>query len=230
MSKPTSNEIVIEIDEERHNRTFQQNIPGPDGKRVIKQIDTVAGNDNQYFFPIERPVRSRWIPQRFGRKYTLDGPVQEVDCIPGERIHVDLENRIGRVTDALGDPENENLYQKMSVIAMELQLPVFLEKPSDDVVVHFRTDSEYWTWVFWMRRIVDEGCAESGPRRCRPVQNVHLLPTAEDCAKSRKVKLPIYDAGLRDMFERLRRQDNPEFDPRDTGMLTPDLVGNGYDH
>jgi hypothetical protein len=253
-----SGEIVIEIDNE-HIHVVENTVADPrdpfDASKYKKvREETIAGNRNQHFPPYDsrknktNTIRSRQVLQRYGERirFSMDPSLNGIDFIPGERIHVDIEKRIGRITDGCFDPENEELLHKLSRASskMERSMP-FTLLPSDHIEVELKTDRELWNWIYHMRMICNgdpehnsgpernRGCALSGPRLCRPVQNVDLLPSFEECCRSLKVVLPLGFVGnaedVREFNEEFKKND-PDFSGRlntRTGeiTLTPYLAG-----
>lgn len=226
-------EICIEIDGETD--TFYERAAVESLDDINRGINKVAvtkitsGNTNQLFFPLERVVRSRIVFARFGRKYRLDDATQMLDHVPGERLHIDLDRRIGRCTDGLLDPENESINQQCRAAAREMQMPFFLGYGKAEEI-QLTTDTAYWNWIFWMRRIIDQGCAKEGPRACRPVQNVDLLPSYEQCVRSLKVDLHYNtedDQIAVYAIEAKRKESEPGYkdSPELRGKLTPHLAG-----
>jgi hypothetical protein len=205
-----SNEVVFEIDNEHYCIKEEEVVdpaePFNPMKMKINRREVVAGNCNQVFPPVETRkndvnyIRTRQVLMRRGprERFTLDPALQEIEFIPGERIHVDLERGIGRITDAIFDPENEPLFLKLIKASQELRFK-FILRPGEYVERQFRNMEEHWNWVFWMRRIADgdsehnsgppqhKGCAASGPRLCRPIQNMERLPSLNEILRTGKI-------------------------------------------
>lgn len=224
MSEPRSGEIVIEIDEHREVVSKEYGMPDAHGNISEFVTKVVSGNGAFYFYPIEDALRSRMYFSRTGSQYgyVLDRAFNQIEFIPGQRIHIDMRNNIGRITDALGDPEHKGLIGQLQLAASNARLPFQIKPPAPDQEFKFRSASEAWTWAFWMRRVVDMGCALEGPRQCRPVQNVHNLPDADKILGTRKVRLPIYRPEvMTDLTEQQKK--DPNFKPGDHGVLTPDM-------
>jgi len=247
-------EIVIEIDNE-HLVVKEESLADPSepfnpSKVTIHRTEDRAGNSHQYFQPVgERKnginyIRTRQELIRNGRREqrTYDPALDRVDAIPGERIHLDPVRRIGRITDGIFDPENEAIYAQLVSVSQKLRQHFMLMPAVGGYIeVDLKDDTAYWNWCFWMRKIADgdqhhnagpaahRGCATSGPRLCRPVQNVDQLPTLEECSRSLKVKLGLDWRGTKEDVEEFDTylKSDPDYRPV-TGnqvTLTPYLAG-----
>ncbi len=229
-----SNEIVIEIDEEVHNIYLDQSpdASAPMNPALYKTVKrtVVSGNGHLYFFPVHRAIRSRLVFKRFGTKFDLDKATRVIEGVPGERIHVDIARRVGRITDALFDPENEEILHEAQMVAAEMQMPFHLGPGLDKrgvlpQEVELKTDAALWSWIFWMRKAVDSGCAIKGPRQCRPIQNVDFLPTLEECVRSCKVPV-IFNEDDGRVQEALAKRQKSDPDYREgEAVLTPSMFG-----
>ena len=239
-------EIVIEIDEEQESRYSRPEEKAllQDGER--KMVDTVvrSGNRHASFFPVEAVLRSRIEIFRETIDY-IDKDAMRVskDPIPGARIHIDLDEKKGRITDALLDPENRELRRFLELEAERRPMPIRLCY-CPDVETDLSNPFTLWNWIYWTRRIVDgdkehwnrdesrpwgKACGLKGPRYCRPVQNLDRLPTIEQCIKTGYVNLRINDQqpGLvQKIIEDSRQATNEDYrkHPR-VGVMTPFLAG-----
>lgn len=209
-------EIVVEIDNEHLNVYEEEERDPYDPYNPAKVKRTtrkeISGNRNQHFPPVETRkngtnwIRSRRVLNRDGARLraTYDGALLGIEYIPGERIHLDTDKRIGRITDGCFDPENSELLDKLVRASGKMEKSMkFPLSPSEYVEVQLKSDTELWNWIYHMRMICNgdrehnagvsrnPGCATEGPRLCRPIQNVDLLPTFEECCKSGKVKLEL---------------------------------------
>ena len=251
-------EIVIEIDNEHLHvvEEMQADPHDPFNPSKIKQVKktTLAGNRNQLFQPYDsrkngtNTVRSRRVLKRDGTRmrFSMDPAIADIDYIPGERIHIDIQNRIGRITDGCFDPDNDTLLQQLAQASQKMERSMtFTLMPSEYVEVYLKSDNDLWNWIYHMRMICNgdrdhnagppehPGCATEGPRLCRPVQNVDKLPTFEECAKSLKVVLPMaFNGSAADIkaFTDEFKENDPDFSGRlntqaGTIVLTPYLAG-----
>ena len=229
-------EIVVEIDEE-HLDIKSESWMDPDRPfdcELIKLIEhrVRCGNRNMAFPPCElRPrhnaepafaIRSR-IEYKRDRGIRKSAAMYEIDYIPGERIHVDLANKIGRISDACFDPENKELRDRLKEASRNMGgQPNFMWVPSPPFERKFADDSEKWTWIYHMRKIIDgdsehldgpaanRGCALSGNRLCRPIQNEHLLPSLLQCLDAMLIPFtlpPMSEKDRKEFLERLATLD-----------------------
>ena len=227
-------EIVIEIDQEKtETKTFVK--PDPfDPMNAAKfekeERKILSGNGGVLFFPEERILRSRLDLARFGpqRKYPLDSATDDLPVLPGERIHIDMNSRVGRITDGLGAPENADIYRKAISCAKSMEELPFVLILGEEKEINLRDDFAYYTWLFWMRRIVDNGCSTTGNRWCRPVQDVDLLPSLADIVKSNRVRVHYNeeDTRVRESLEIRREKYEPGYKENpQPGVMSPALMG-----
>ena len=249
-------EVVIEIDNE-HLHVKEEMVaddfdPFNPLKATIRRTEVRAGNCHHLFPPVESRrngtnfIRSRRELIRDGEdaRFTMDPALRGIDFIPGERIHLDPVKKLGRITDACFDIENNEMYQRLLQVAAKLKGPRMFFVPGEYHEVDLRDPEAYWTWAFWMRRIMDgdkehgsgpdqhKGCCTKGPRFCRPVQNTHLMPTLDEIANSLHVVLPcpLYaNPDKQKAWEERRKKDDPNYIPQDGSqiVLTPWLAGTG---
>ena len=252
-------EIVIEIDEENTDvKTSLEatDIHDPlntDKMKVIEDVQT-HGNRHYHFPPVDirsgngatyNFIRSRKVLVRDGlrTRFMMDEALQEVDYIPGERIHLDLENKVGRITDACFDPENDMLYQRLKKVGIKIHGVMKPWLPGIYHEVKFPNDQAMWNWAYHMRKLMDgnqehcdgperhKGCATSGRRLCRPVQNVEQMPTLAEILKTGKVKIPMppMSKEAADDFDATNKEHDPDYRPfdrvRGEAVLTPYLAG-----
>lgn len=227
-------EIVIEIDNERHE-VYQYLIrdayePLNIEKQRIEKRTVVSGNAERYFPPAGRNVRGRQYMKRFGPPtYRLADAALDIEYVPGERIHVDLENGngVGRITDGIMDKDNAELRKFLTRRSGELPFP-FSFGPNPAYEIRFPDDYARWTWLYWMKRTVQDGCANEGPRMCRPIQGIDRLPSIEDCIKSRKVLIHFNgEVPVAKILDDDRQKNEPNYDVRSSRrhVLTPELMG-----
>ena len=251
-------EIVIEIDNEHlhvvERMEADPHAPfDPTKMRPVRE-ETLAGNRDQHFPPYDsrkngtNVVRTRRVLKRDGTRlrFSMDPALSDIEFIPGERIHVDLVNRIGRITDGCFDPDNKRILEQLARASQKMERSMaFTLMPSEYVEVKLKSDNDLWNWIYHMRMICNgdrehnagpaehPGCALEGPRLCRPVQNVEKLPTFEECARSLKVVLPLGFVGnaadIKAFVDEFKEND-PDFTGRlntqaGTITLTPYLAG-----
>lgn len=252
-------EIVIEIDNEHVNvvtraeATDMNDLMNPDKLRLVKS-ETIHGNRNQQFPPVEMRttfgremncIRSRRVFKRDPNdtRRGMHDALWNIDHIPGERIHIDFEAKKGRITDAIFDPENDELYNALRRIGVEIHggKPFI---PGEAVERDLSDPFALWAWAYHMARIMMgdiehnsgyepwRGCSTSGPRLCRPVQNVDQMPTFQEIIATCKVYVPCTPYQKpetnKEWEERLKSED-PNYvraEP-DKRILTPFLAGFG---
>ena len=241
-------EIVIEIDNEHKSVKKVKVVDDFDPFNPMKtrtvSKEVIAGNRHELFEPYTsrengtNTIRSRIVFER--EEYlTPERARRGIEYAPGERIHVDLVNRIGRITDGLGDPENEDLYLRL--IDASKNLPrKFPLQPSEPIEVDLSNDERFWEWIFAMRKICNgdadhnsgppqhPGCALEGPRRCRPVQNVDQLPSWDDCIRSLKIKIPFHGTPeYMKAWDEERKERDPDYSRAqgNSVVLTPYIAG-----
>lgn len=253
-------EIVIEIDQEHQDvqsdlvATDIYDPFNPDKMKMIEKKQR-AGNRHIHFPPVEMRtqkgaefnfIRTRRELIRDGEdtRFMMDAALRSIDSIPGERIHLDMEARTGRITDAIFDPENDVLYHKFREIGVKLYGPL---RPFISGIYYettFLDDYSMWNWAWEMRKIMDgnpehcdgppehRGCATSGTRLCRPVQNCHLMPSRAEIVRSGKLKIKLGPMSkiAADDFDQSHQQADPEnYKPidrlRGEVVMTPYLAG-----
>lgn len=253
-------EIVIEIDNEhidvkaRIEATDLSDLMNPDKLRIMN-TETTHGNRQQQFPPVDMRttwgrsvnfIRTRKVFKRDGNdaRRGMHDALWNIDFLPGERIHIDFENKKGRITDAIFDPENDEIYQNLRRIAAEVHGSNKPFIPGEDVEKDLSDPYALWGWAYHMRRIMDgdtehnagperhRGCCTDGPRLCRPVQNVDRMPTLQEIIASCKVLVP-YTPFQKTEKEKewieLRKSEDPNYVRQDGDkiVLTPWLAGFG---
>lgn len=228
-------EIVIEIDVE-HVTEDRKMVADPgepfNPEKWHEEINhVIAGNSRAYFQPINDTLRGRLTLDRWQAKwYRLDRATYSLpDEHPGQRIHLDPILRIGRITDGIADPANAEMMKKFrhSGMNMEQAFP-FIFLAVQDRTIKLATDQSFYTWAFWMRRFVEQGCATSGERFCRPLQNLEALPSMDECLQSRSVLVAWNGEDPRVMesarIQRERREEGFKEAGSPTNILTPELM------
>lgn len=252
-------EIVIEIDEENtdaKSRLVATDVHDPLNPDKMKIIDEVLthGNRQVHFPPVDirsnsgatyNFIRSRKVLIRDGEdtRFAMHSALRSIDYIPGERIHIDFDNKVGRITDSIFDPENDALYQKFKEIGIKIH---GINKPFIAGIYfqqEFRDDKAMWNWAYHMRKLMDgneehnggpeqhRGCSTTGTRLCRPVQNVEQMPSMIEILKTGMVKVPMppMTKEMADDFDATNKEHDPDYHPMDRirgeAVLTPFLAG-----
>ena len=254
-----SGEIVIEIDNHCLEVTYETVTDDVDIlnplKAKKKRKEVLSGNRHEHFSPVEyRPkpkgegcnfIRSRFMPNRQDTfmYQESNSSLQGIEYIPGERIHINVETRVGRITDGIYDSENSELYMRL-IDASRNRPNRFYLVPGEYYEAELKTEAALWDWIFWMRKICDgdpahsdgpdrhKGCSLTGSRRCRPVQNIEKLPTMMDILKKGVVrsKLGPMTKDMADEFDNDHKLHGGDyFHPIDRRrgevVLTPYLMG-----
>lgn len=151
--EPFPKELVIEVDQERKVAPLDNN-----GNEVPDTEPMVVGNNNVYFFPIDTSLRSRFVPWRSGPAYP---PVlNQLQDVPGQRIHFDPDRKCGWITDGLGEAKHESTLRKINAVNAKLEPPRSPSGPHKIQEHLLRTEAEKNTWLYWMARAVEDGNAK----------------------------------------------------------------------
>ena len=257
-------EIVVEVDEEHiHERTetlIDPTDPINFEKVKTKTVRIALGNRHFNFPPApdrgqnktQNFIRSRDVFMRRGpnERFSMDPALRSLDFVMGERIHLDMNQRIGRVTDAIFDEENAEHRRQLCEARSNMKGIRGLLVPSEYFEARLDSDEAFYSWLFHFRKLLDgdsehnsgdprhRGCALTGVRLCRPVQNVHLLPTLAEILRSSKVTVPIMRPLTKDEaddFDKEHKADEfyrPIDRKRMRYTLTPSMCGltNGHEN
>lgn len=143
-------EIVIEVDI----------------RRIIddeKHGKITVGNGDLYFYPINDTVRSKIIPQRSVGSGTK--PVwNNIQSIPGQRIHCNPKAMKARITDALNDEENKLILAQVVRAEKDASggirpLGGGISGGQKEIPVRLNSPEELHNFLYWMVRAVDENKA-----------------------------------------------------------------------
>lgn len=149
--EPRPEEIVIEIDQERQIAKFDNF-----GRESEKKM--IVGNGNVYFFPVDHAIRSVFIPWRSGPSYPT--AINQLQRIPGQRIHFDPKKNVGTITDGLGEEKNRDVLDKINEVNAGFDPPQPLSEPHKIEEQPLRSSTEQHTWLYWMARAVEDGNAK----------------------------------------------------------------------
>ena len=123
-----SNEIVIAIDHRKNGAVF--------------------------FFPIHRALQSAFRPHR-----TTGQPkaaINQFSVVYGERVHLDVKNKTGRITHQMADPENKGLLERIRSAVVEIPILAQMGDPHEDEIHRNLSDEQVRTWLYWMSRLVHQ--------------------------------------------------------------------------
>lgn len=127
MSAPRPGEIVIEINHPKNSPVM--------------------------FDPAGQPVRSRFLTPRSGAAPKPCLQAFAIRPIPGQRIHLHIKNRLGRITDPLGDPENKPIIEAVNRAMRELGEPQSC--PHDDIEFKALTEEKLLSWMYYMHLLLE---------------------------------------------------------------------------
>lgn len=119
----------------------------------------------------KRLLRGRWLRANL-LGITMHRDIQTMPDIPGMRVSLNCATKTAKTTDPLNEPRQKELCERLKTVLSELfRIPSGPEKDSEKTNL---SPSEVKTWLYWMRRLVDNAQALviSG-----------ALPELEDIAK-----------------------------------------------
>ncbi len=197
------------------NEPLTQILPG----EIVIEIDHPRNSDVSFFPAHDETLRSRMIPTRTGE--TPPAPYAAafaINGIPGQRVHLHVKKRVGRVTDPLGDKENDGMCERIKEADDKMPLrnkhKLF---PGADKIVPRQTklyenlsEEDVDTWLFWMEQLVEgykdwTDAYKAKPRdlsllkispHARLVQG--KLPSCKELLRTKRIKRPTYIAGPAD--------------------------------
>jgi len=229
---PRPDEIVIEIDcEDVVEQTHRRRDTFDSAKWINRVTRIVNGNGKVFWFPTDDMLRGRIRLDRV-QGCTLSAERRDAFLryaprgIPGQCVHVDIEKREGRITDALGWKENRPMREQLTDAALHFEDSNFLLlPPAEEKIVNLTEDRRFHTWLFWMVRLL--GNTTETHREVSPVQNVERLPSLKEIIKTRNVKASwngedprVSEAMKIDQEHRMKKTGNQEAYAYD-GCLTP---------
>lgn len=128
MSTPIPGEVVIEIDHPK--------------------------NSPVSFSPADAAeIRSKFLTGRSGARPKHALMAFMYTPAPGQRIHLHWENRVGRITDPLGDPGAGKLLERINAVGRELKCPEY--KPIEDRIFTSLTEDRLHSWLYYMLLLVE---------------------------------------------------------------------------
>lgn len=160
---------------------------------IVVEIDHPK-NSNVEFHPTSMSLRSRILPSRFGNAIKPWMLKYEQKGIPGQRIHLDVEKRCGRIVDGLSDDPALMDQINRDIQTSEIRTAAYAIAKEDRR--ENLSDIDVQTWLFWMRRLVDKHYRTAEDRkdlgaiaRC-----IHgTLPKLDDIVATGKVLRPYKD-------------------------------------
>jgi hypothetical protein len=119
-------------------------------------------NENFLFSPAQKILRGEFLKSRLhdGVVYRQGSGLARVQRIPGQVIAVNLAERKIRITDPLGFRENAKLLKELGPL---ISTSASGMSPLDETTHERATDDQLATFVYWMKRYVEEGKAVPYP-------------------------------------------------------------------
>lgn len=165
---------------------------------VVVEINHFKNSD-VWVHPLRKALRSRFIPMRTGAHYPswLQAAALRPNGIPGMRIHLDEKRGKIRITDALGDPENEDFYKTLNA-AYEHRMGQPLGEPLRDEERSL-TREDIDTWKYWLAKMVQLGVYDTTTERKRPVAELIQghLEDYRTIQERGRVRRPVSDGKAR---------------------------------
>jgi hypothetical protein len=132
--------------------------PVQDARRLGEILVEIADERNSnVMWPITKVLlRGRWARvNTLGQ--TMAQVMQPLPDIPGLHVGVDCARKLSKILDPLNEPRNAELVKKIQAVLKEAFRQVY--GPEKDVVQEGLSDGEIKSWLYWMRRLVDNGQA-----------------------------------------------------------------------
>jgi hypothetical protein len=120
-------------------------------------------NENFLFSPAQKILRGEFLKSRLhdGVVYRQGSGLARVHRIPGQVIAVNLSERKIRITDPLGFRENAKLLKDLAPLISTN--PNGTLSPLEEIVSERASDDQLATFLYWMKRYVEEGKAIQYP-------------------------------------------------------------------
>lgn len=149
---------MAESSEKPATRSQSPGHPQSPSPRIAEVVIEVASPRNQQFmWPLTQVVlRGRWCRANLPG-ITMQPALEKMPDIPGMRVLCDPSRRIARVFDPLNEPGNQDLLSRCSRVHTEcFRVAAGAEQ---DVELDSLDDTAVKSWLYWMRRAVDNGMA-----------------------------------------------------------------------
>lgn len=111
-------------------------------------------NADQYFRPIKKSLRSRFLTPRSGPGAKAPLNAFATTPIPGQRIHLDWKKRVGRITDPLSEPESKDLLEQMNRVWSQIGQSGRCGPLADEEFKNLTEEAAY-SWLYYMRDLVE---------------------------------------------------------------------------
>ena len=116
-------------------------------------------NRSVLFHPNQMKLRGRWDSQRVSYKRPHPALAKLPPIIPGIQIRVDIQKKLTGIFDPLSLPENAHIINAIKDARQEVSGISPGHDPWPAINRKDCADTEIKTWLYWMRRLVDEGQA-----------------------------------------------------------------------
>lgn len=134
---------------------------------IIVELDS-PNNNNMLFRPLQRVLRGKFDPKRMNG----DGKAKHAPVVPGLHIGVNPKTKVGRVYDPLKE-EREYLRVRDGLKASHGW--------SDIIIVQeaIHNDIDVTTWLFWMKRMIENGTAHLITGSAPMLENLEGKPNTD---------------------------------------------------
>lgn len=116
-------------------------------------------NRSVLFHPNQMKLRGRWDSQNVSYKRPHAALAKLPPIIPGIQVRVDIQKKLTSIADPLSLPENAYIIAAIKDARQEVSGISPGSEPWPTINRKDCADSEIKTWLYWMRRLVDEGQA-----------------------------------------------------------------------
>lgn len=148
--------------------------PQPKGKGAAFVIEFASDQNNETLCPItRRKYRGRWTGSNVKNRVPDDRFARMPD-MPGHQIAFDGPGRRLEIVDPMGFPDNRDILREAKSVYKEMnwQEP----EPSETRTVQLKTDDLFKTWLYWVRRWLDNSQAVVVRGRVPEMAEIELLP------------------------------------------------------
>jgi len=116
-------------------------------------------NRSVMFHPLQQKLRGRWDSQNVSYKRAHQALARLPNVIPGIQIIVDTNRKTRGYFDPLSKPEHAGTIDLLKQAKEEISGITPGCNPWPAVKFDNSSDSDIKTWLYWMRRLVDNGQA-----------------------------------------------------------------------
>ena len=130
-------------------------------------------NRSVVFHPLQQKLRGRWDAQNVSYKRAHQALAQLPNVIPGIQVIIDTNRKTRGYIDPLANSEHEETVEKIRVAREQVSGISPGHNPWPPVKFENSTHNELKTWMYWMRRLVDN-------KQAIIIGNTDSLPTMAD--------------------------------------------------